>query len=296
MGPLFARRALGAGPRVTCVSVILAGLTGVAGCSTDREAGPGGRIESIFELVGPESPAVAARQMVDPFDPDRRFRGMSKIAAAPWGGEDVYVNVYAEAIKADSDAGVRGVAARALGMHGGPEHAPLIAELLLSPDKRVRLSAARALQRVHNTSVIPALTGVLLGRARPASDKPEPPRPLGTQDFELDKDVRAAAADALGQYADARVFDALLAGLEDDELVVADAARESLRTLTGGDRGYDAKAWRAWLDATASPFAGRSEYQYRAYSRERYTWEWLPFFPEPPNERPGTPTGADAVR
>lgn len=267
-------------------------------CATDRNAATGGRIESIFELVGPESPAVAARQMVDPFDPDKRFRGMSRIAAAPWGGEDVYVNVYAEAIKTDSDAGVRGVAARALGMHGQPVHAPLIAELLASPDKRVRLSAARALQRVHSPEVIPALTGVLLGRPRPANEKPDPAKPA--VEAELDKDVRAAAADALGQYPDRRALDALLVALEDDELIVADAARRSLLTLTGeqvtSGRGlYDAKAWRAWLDGRAHPFANRREYRYQAYARERYTWEWLPFFSDPPNEQPGVPTGAEPV-
>jgi HEAT repeat protein len=297
IGGLFARRCANSAPRAAATTTALALALALGACASEQAATSDGPIQSIIELVGPESPAQAARQMVDPFDPDKRFRGMSKIAAAPWGGEEVYVNIYAEAIRTDSDMGVRGVAARALGAHGQPVHAPLIADLLNSSDKRVRLSAARALQRVHNPAVIPALTAVLVGAPRQATDRTEPPRPA--QGPDLDKDVRAAAADALGQYPSPVVLEALLVALEDDELIVADAARRSLLTLTGTSdaliaaRPYDARTWREVLAAKPDPFRDRTPYAYPAYSRDRYTWEWLPFFPDPPNESPGSPTGAE---
>ncbi|MFN7374211.1 MAG: HEAT repeat domain-containing protein [bacterium] len=257
------------------------------GCTSGKTA-KGEDVNSIFDLFGPPTPGAAARDMVDPFDPDKRYRGMSRISAAPWGGEDVYVNIYAQAIQNDDDAGVRGVAAKALGNHGSPDQVKLILPLLKSPDPRVRQQAARALQRVHNTEAIGPLVEALLGR-------PDPDRPpiVGRPALlipEPDKDVRAAAADALGQYADPVAAAALVKGLSDDDLLVSRNARRSLRTLTGKDFGFDAKAWSAFL-ATPAPFAGRLPYVYPAFSRDKYTWEYLPFWPEPPNESAASPTG-----
>jgi hypothetical protein len=49
------------------------------------------------------------------------------------------------------------------------------------------------------------------------------------------------------------------------------ACGRSLRTLTGQDFGFDAKAWSAFL-AKPAPFAGRLPYVYPAFSRDKYTW------------------------
>lgn len=259
----------------------------LAGC---QSPGTGtGKVDSVFQLLGPPSPAAAARDMVDPFDPDKRYRGMSLIAAAPFGGEDVYLNVYTEAIKTDTDPGVRAVAARALGMHGRPEHALLITPLLASDDKRIRLEGARALQRLHNPEAIGPLARTLVGRPDP-DRKPVPgrPAPLIT---EPDKDVRAAAAEALGQYADASAAKALIGALADDDLVVVRTAHAKLQGLTGQTLGPDARAWTAFMAQSAQPFAQRRAYTYPAFSRKKYTWEHLPLFPDPPNEASGNPAG-----
>lgn len=272
-------------------SVLVAAVAGgvlLAGCRSERVPQSTTGIDSVFQLLTPDTPAQAAKDMVDPFDPDKRYRGMSRIAAAPWGGEDVYVRIYAEAIQNDTDVGVRAVAARALGNHGSPEHVKLIVPLLSSEDARVRFEAARALQRLHSNEAIAPLGKLLVGTpdpARPARDgKP------GGVFTEPDKDVRAAAAEALGQYADPLAAQSLIIALTDDDLVVSRTARKSLRTITGQDFGDDPAAWRAFV-AGPNPFAARTAYTYPAFRRGKYTWERLPFWPEPPNEASANPTG-----
>ena len=86
----------------------------------------------------------------------------------------------------------------------------------------------RALQRLHSPAAIPALVKLV--------EEPNEPEAM----------VRAAAADALGQYADARVLEALIAALRDRDLAVNEAARRSLQTLTGQDFGQNFRAWVAW--------------------------------------------------
>ncbi len=228
----------------------------------------------ILALVAPPSPAEAARMMADPFDADKRYKGVTWISNAPWGGADVYLRVYREMVANEKeDAGVRAVAARALAFHGTPEDALLIVPLLKSDDKRVRQTATRALQRLHNPAVIPDLV------------------PLVDDGRELDHDVRQAAASALGQYADARALTALIGALNDDDLAVSRTARESLRVLTGTDEGDEPKQWQDWAAATTAPFARQSKYLYPNFSRGKYFWEYIPLVPGPPNEASSTPVG-----
>jgi len=111
----------------------------------------------ILALIAPPSPADAAQMMADPFDADRRYKGVTWISNAPWGGADVYLRAYREMVQTDPDIGVRAVAARALAFHGSPADAMLIVPLLKHDDPRVRQTAARALQRLHNPAVIPHL-------------------------------------------------------------------------------------------------------------------------------------------
>jgi HEAT repeat protein len=283
----FALRRRAAWPAVGTAG-LAALLPIMGGCQSERVQ-PGQAINSLFELVNPDTPAQAAKDMVDPFDANRRFRGMSRISAAPWGGEEVYVNIYADAVQRDEDPGVRAVAARALGNHGRPEHVPLILPLLTNDDPRVRLEAARALQRLHNPVAIPKLGELLVGRPDPNRPRPNPRAPIPLA-LESNKDVRAAAAEALAQYADPLAAQTLLVALGDDDLLVARTARLSLRTMTGQDFGPEPEPWRTFLSGP-SPFAGRLAYTYPAYQRDRYTWEYIPLWPDPPNEARAAPAG-----
>lgn len=264
-----------------------------AGCVSSEQRQRAAQSESVLALApAAPTPAQAAAWAGDPYDPDKRFRGTVLLSNAPWGGESVYLRLYRAQLGAlpdtqpDADPSVRAAAAFALGLHGSPEDAPTIAKLLTDDDRLVRLTAVRALQRIHNPQVIPALIdrtwpGPSDGRLAP-DEKRKP---------ESDTDIRAEAADALGQYADDRVFQALVAALGDDRFAVTSAARRSLTTLTGQDFADDRRAWLAWGEGD-KPFAGQTVYVYPTFSRERGWLERLPFFPRPArNEVPGSPVG-----
>ncbi|MFT3686605.1 MAG: HEAT repeat domain-containing protein [Phycisphaerales bacterium] len=143
------------------VLMAAAGVAGVlcaGGCLSDASRKKASDSGSLLSIMGPPSPAEAAAMMADPFDADRRYKGVTWISNAPWGGADVYLRVYREMVGNDKeDPGVRAVAARALGFHGSPADAMLIRPLLTNDDKRVRQTAARALERLHNPELIPDL-------------------------------------------------------------------------------------------------------------------------------------------
>lgn len=237
----------------------------------------------------------------DASNPDRRARGITLLMNAPFGGEPVYVELYERRIApADPVAGiehehpaVRAVAARALALHGDPGHVPLIVPLLDNEDPQVRLEAVQALQRLHNpVAVRPLLERLVRDRARAVGGR----QPVET--VESEPDIRAAAADALGQYAERQVLEGLIAALDDNSLAVTSRALKSLRTLTGQDLSDDALAWIAWLDQTQKagedPFAGRTPYTYPVFERDFRWTDIIPFTHPAKNEIPSTPIGSQA--
>lgn len=229
--------------------------------------------ESIFENFAPPTPQQAAAWAVDPYSPDKRFRGILLIANAPWGGERVYVDMYVAALK-DQDPSVRAVAVRALALHGEPEHVPLILGQLKDPDRLLRWESVRALQRLHNPVAVAPLIDRLAIKNEPEAE------------------VRAASAIALGQYAESKVVDALISALDDRDLAVNDAARASLKILTGQDQGYEVRDWVAWTKANnTSLFAGRTAYEYPVFSRDRIWYEYFWPFGQIPNEIAAAPVG-----
>lgn len=228
--------------------------------------------DSVFTLFAPPSPTEAAAMAVNEYSPDDRQSGILLLSNAPWGGSEVYVRMYRLALD-DEDAAVRTAAVRALGLHGSPEDAVRISEQLSDPDRLVRWEAARTLQRLHNSAVVAELIRSVDGRN------------------EEEHQVRAAAATALGQYAEQRVLDALILALDDPDLTVNAAARDSLGVLTGEDFGYEPRPWVEFARGTPDPFADRLSYTYPVYSRDRKWFEWFnPFF-EVPNEISAAPVG-----
>jgi hypothetical protein len=269
---LVAARGRWAATGLLIAGVVAGSMGGCLEASRRQAAAESG---SILAAFAPISPAEAAKDMVDPFNPDKRFRGMTLISAAPFGGEEVYVNIYRDALANDSDEGVRAVAARALSIHGSPGDVEKILPLANSEDRRVRLVAVRALQRLHNPIAVEPLLTRLNAKT------------------ETDRDVREAAAAALGQYAEPRVVDALITAIDDDDLAVVDSARESLRTLTGADQKLSMRKWQAWRQGIGSGdlFAGRKEYVYPAFKRDAFWFEYLPLVTPPPNEVAASPIG-----
>lgn len=248
------------------------------GCADLGELRPGAT--SILEVFSGPTIAEAAADAIDPYDPDKRYRGTLFLAMQEFGGEPVYMQVYLDNLR-DSEPTVRAAAARALGRHGEPVHVPLLIETLKDKDQRVRLESARALQRVHNpVAVGPLLTAIV---------EPDPRRP--DSGGEEDADVRAEAAHALGQYRTEPVVQGLIAALSDRSLAVNRNALESLRTLTGQDFGYDTKEWFDWGQSASDLFAAGRPYVFPVYWREARLIEYIPFVPRAPNEQSGTPAG-----
>jgi len=261
--------------------VVAGALT--AGCSLTGFDAPRGA-ESILEGFSGPSPGEAAVMAQDPDDPSARYRGTVLLANAWFVSENpAYVEMFEDYLQNDENPAIRAVCARALGNHGGPEHAPLLADALLDEDEQVRIEAARALQRVHDPDVIPLLISRL-----------EPPDEVMQREGEASVDVRIEVARALGQYERYEVVQALITALEDRDLAVNRAALSSLETLTGQDLALDTGAWLAWLDETDDPFAAGSVYVFDVYRRDRTWYEaWVPFIPPPPNETPGPPAGME---
>ncbi len=248
-------------------------IAALAGCGT-FDGVPRGTTSLLDAFIPQTTPAEAAEMAVDPYSPERRYKGTTLLSNAQFGGEPVYIELYLDAVE-DTDPGVRAAGVRALGRHGEPEHVPQIVELLGDNDRYVRFEAARALQRIHSPGVVP----VLLDTIREGNE------PEG--------DVRVAAAEALGQYPEARVVDGLIASLADRRLSVNHAVRRSLITLTGQDFGVDRAAWVGWVEQTDDLFAGQKPYEYPGFERSKKPYEYLPFVPAPPRETASTPVGLD---
>lgn len=137
----------------------------------------------------------------------------------------------------------------------------------------MRWESARALQRVHS----PDAVGPLLDRLSPEREE-------STQ-------VRAAAARALGQYAQPRVVERLIGSLGDRSLTVNKNALDSLRILTGQDFGYDGREWLRWTRAAPDVFANRQPYLFPIFERDqRFIEFFMPWF-APPNEIAASPIG-----
>jgi len=212
----------------------------------------------------------------DKYSPENRYRGTTLLSNADFGGEGVYLELYLDGMD-DPDPGVRSAAVRALGRHGDPEHVNLIVDALVDQSKIVRIEAARALQRVHSPDAISPLIEAI------------------NIDHESEADVRAAAADALGQYRENIVVQALISTLRDPRLAVNDRVQHSLLTLTGQNFGLDRRAWISWYDSTTDIFAGAQPYTYPVFNRKKRLVEYLPLIPPPPNETTSTPVGMDPI-
>ena len=240
----------------------------IAGCETLGQ--------DLNDLAGsfmPPSPSEAGRWAVDPHDPDRRREGTLLLAGAPFGGTDKYTALYRDYVKNEANPLVKAVAIRALARHGTVADGPLVAEQLTHASVQVRWEAAKALQRIHNITIVPSLLNVV-------------------RDEDEQSDVRVDAALALGQYRQDIVVQTLVRALDDRDLAVAVSARRSMETLTGRDFGQDSAAWLNWYNAqTDDPFVGAQEYLYPTYDRRISWYEHLAFWIPREFEHPAPPIG-----
>lgn len=253
----------------------------ITGCNSDDTGLQGGKFDSstssIFSAFAPPTPVQAVQWATDPYDAGKRQYGILLLAGAPWGGEGPYVRMYTLAAK-DEDSSVRTAAIRALSLHGSVEHAPLLIEALSTGDALTRREAARALQRIHSEDAVEPL----LTRLSPA-DEPE-------------YEIRRECAVALGQYPTRKVVQSLISALSDRRLGVNEAARASLKTITGEDFGYEIDDWVGWSTSASDLFAKGTDYEYPVFSRDQTWYEALMFWYSPPNEIPGRPIGSEPLQ
>lgn len=242
----------------------------------------GGCVFDDFKELGntltPKTPRQAAIEALDPYNTDLRREGVVLLSNAPFGGADIYLEMYRDYVENETDPLVRAAAITALGRHGTPEDALLIAPWVsesVTENENVRWSAAKALQRLHQPEVIPVLLKVVTSE----DDNGE---------------VKAAAATALGQYPEDRVFQALLVAIDDRRLSVNVSAAESLALLTGQGYGVDRIKWQRWYDGLPDPgaaFAHQEEYFYPTYSRDKLWFEYITFWIQGSYEQPSAPAG-----
>lgn len=244
-------------------------LAALAGCSTMSQD-----LGSLGDAITPVTPVEAARMMMDPYDPDNRRKGTVLISNSPFGGADAYLSVYRDYVVNERDPLVRSAAICALGRHGKPSDAPPIAACLVVEHEQVRWEAAKALQRLHN----PAVVTDLLRTVRDPLRQP---------------DTRVAAAIALGQYPQDRVFHGLVGALDATPLALNLAAEDSLHILTGKDFGIDSNAWLRWYASAATPFADGVDYFYPTYQRKETWLEKLAFWSSTTYEQPAKPAGLE---
>ena len=232
----------------------------------------------IGETFFAKSPAEAARDALDPYNPDLRREGVVLLSNAPFGGVDAYLKMYRDYVENDPDPLVRGAAITALSRHGDAEDAMIIAPFLsreVEENETVRWYSALALQRLHNVEVIPVLEKSI-------------------RDEEETGEIRAAVCIALGQYPEDRVVQMLLFGLDARELSVNIEAGEALWLLTGEQFGMDRVAWQNWYTAALAnknAFKNQQSYFYPTYDRDKSWWEYAAFWLDTSWEKPSSPTG-----
>jgi len=244
--------------------VLSAALLGAgAGCET---AG-----QDFGELMNFNTPTpTEAASWMFHRDAEKRRLGISLISNSHFGGEEPYMKVYREAIT-DADPMVRAACAHALGLHGSPEDALLLASALTDASDLVRWESAKGLQRIYNNGAVAALNNAVIN--------------------DSSVDVRMAAANALGQYRERRVIEALVRALDDRSLGVSFHAQRSLRILTGENFGPDTVAWLEWSRNVEHPFAKARLYTYPVYTRDPTFIETFTPFGKRTYEEPGVPVG-----
>jgi HEAT repeat protein len=257
-----------AAPRTGAVAVVVM-MAALSGCDTIAQD-----FDLLARNLAPPTPTQAAEMMVDQHNPDQRRAGVTWIANSPFGGADPYLRQYRLMVEIERDPTALSAAIRALARHGEPSDATLLAPHLRHRNQHVRWEAARGLQRLHNPDVISDLLAVL-------------------RDGQERSDVRVAAAHALGQYPQDRVFQALVSALDARELAVNQTAEQSLATLTGRDLGNDPREWLEWYNSAPvqERFADQREYRFATYTRDETMFERIAFWQTVQFEQPAPPAG-----
>jgi hypothetical protein len=181
-----------------------------------------------------DTPARAVRLMESDRFADARRRGINDLLRWDFAQGGPYVRRYRQIARNDPDPYVRSIAIRALNRSRDPDSRPLFVESLSDASELVRLEAAKALVNLPDPAAAEPLIR-LVARA------------------DEDRDVRIAAAEALGHYRRIEVARALTPRLNEFDFGIAWQARRSLRRITGQDFRFDEAAWLEYVSGPDKP-------------------------------------------
>lgn len=182
-----------------------------------------------------DNPAKANRQMEEARSSDARRRGINDLLRWDFAHNPPYLLRYREIARNDPDPYVRSVAIRALNRCRDSDSRPTFVAGLADNSPLVRLESIKALVNQPDPSAADGLIRLVT--------KPEE-----------DRDIRIAAAEALGYYRRLEVARALTPRLGEKDFSVAWQARRSLRRLTGRDFYYNEAAWLEYITGPEKPF------------------------------------------
>ena len=193
-----------------------------------------GLFDSMFAIIGGDTPAKSAQLMEDQTSPDHRRQGIFGLVKYDFGQHEPYTRRYRQIAQQDTDFTVRAAAVRALNWARDRSAVPVFIASLNDSNELIRWEAAKALSNVPDPSAVEPLTRALNNPGE-------------------SKNVRIAAADALRHYHNLTVARTLVNTLDGKDFGVAWQARESLHAMTGSDLQYNASAWLIFLTSDKSP-------------------------------------------
>jgi HEAT repeat protein len=189
----------------------------------------------LYMIFTGDTPATAARQMLDEQSADARRHGILRLAQEQYARQGEPENeLWADMARRDKDYTVRAAAIRALNWARDPHHTQIFIDALTDEHPLVRLEAAKALANIPDPNAITPL--------------------LSRLQNDVSRDVRIASADALRCYKTDEVAHALITTLPESDFDVAWQSRQSLRLMTAYDFGYDEQAWIRYLAENPKPF------------------------------------------
>jgi HEAT repeat protein len=191
---------------------------GTASCA-NRASGPGGT---------PLAQAPPPQQIPGVTSPREQIANLKKLAEeAPKMDQEQRARVAVELtqrIQKEADPVLRTEILRTLAVCGGPAADAVLRCALSDPDADIRALACGFCGQKGDVATVQRLAALLSG--------------------DIDKDVRMAAARALGSAHDPSAITILGTALEDKDPAMQYCAVGSLRKLTGRDLGNDVDRWR----------------------------------------------------
>jgi hypothetical protein len=192
-------------------------------------------IEWTWNYSTGHTPYKYAKNLFD-HNPDIRREAIYTLSDFGFGRKEPYTKYYAHMAESDVDATVRTAAVRALNHARDASFTTVYINALSDGSEWVRLEAAKALANIPDPKAVPQLMKLLA-------------------DEKQSRDIRIACADALREYKQSDVAQALIRVLADRDFGVAWQARLSLNLMTAQDFGYDQSKWLNYLTGTPTPFA-----------------------------------------